>query len=61
MDWSFETFHRNKFHGSTTLDGRARFSKHFAELNFRGSKRIREKRENYVPRKFSAIRYDNTT
>ena len=28
-----------------------------AELNFRGSVPIREKRENYAPRKFGAIRY----
>ena len=29
----------------------------FAELNFRGSMPIREKRENYGPRKVSAVRY----
>ena len=57
MDWSFETFCGNKFRGSTILDGRARFSKHFAGLNFRSSRRIRENRENYAPRKFGTIRY----
>ena len=41
------------------LDGRAHFSKHFAELNFCGSRRIDENRENYVPRKFGAIRYSS--
>ena len=41
-DWSYETFRGNKFHGSTILDGCTHFSKHFAELNFRGSRRIRK-------------------
>ena len=30
----------------------------FRELNFRGLLRIREKRENYAPRKFGRIRYN---
>ena len=31
--------------------------KKFEELNFHGSRAIRENRENYAPRKFGAIRY----
>ena len=50
-------FRRNKFRRSTILDGRARFSKHFAKLNFRRLRRLRENRENYAPPKFGAIRY----
>ena len=34
MDRSFETFYGNKFRGSTILDGRTHFSKHFTEINF---------------------------
>ena len=56
-DWSFETFHRNKFRRSMILDGHACFSKHFVEFNFRGSRRIRENCENYAPQKFGAIRW----
>ena len=36
------------------------FLRLFAAPNFRGSRPIREKRENYAPRKFGAIRYLST-
>ena len=36
---------------------RAILKENFAAPNFRGSRPIREKRENYAPRKFGAIRY----
>ena len=61
-----QIFEAHNFHGSCNLkcfadQGNPVSHAFFAAPNFRGSRPIREKRENYATRKFGAIRYIYTS